>query len=341
MLPAPEISIDSPLSHKSRLQQHSPVHKMPLGKNSKGAKKVSRIRKRPGGKKAAGTSGRPARGGREALTTDQLVAFYKALLAHGPAWTAVLFVMQLMLGDRADCSRQISTSWLDLSSPKPCVTIPKVNGKTVPRKIPLHSEFVKQLLSLMTGSPLQGAKGCWPFTGQGLVDAENKMIPDVLLFPGRVRGGHDERNWKSPISERAYQENLVQTSKALTAERSQAHLSGASHVFDDVEMSRIGTHSLKKSAVTVMRDDNISAKIVGAVTGTGTKLIDSVYYQATMHKCREAVQNAYTPVLAGVCARQVDGNRSNTEACPKCKLEKKDQAWVYCPMCGVEFARPP
>ena len=313
---------------------------MPLRKSSDCGKKVSHACKRPAGKKAARRSGPNARGGREALTTDQLVAFYKALLTHGPAWTAVLFMMQLMLGDRADCSRQISTSWLCLSSPKPCVTIPKVNGKTIARKIPLHSEFAKWLLSLMTVSPLQGAKGCWPFTGQCLVDDKNNMIPDVLLFPGRVHGGNDERNWKSAISERAYLENLVRTSKSLEVERTQAHLSGASHVFDDVEMSRIGTHSLKKSAVTIMRDDDVSAKIVGAVTGTGTKLIDSVYYQATMPKCREAVQNAYTPVLAGVCATNVVCNRSKTAACPKCKLEKKDQAWIYCPMCGVEFARP-
>ena len=94
------------------------------------------------------------RGGREALTVAQLVAFYKALLSNGPAGTAVLFLMQLMMGDRADCARRCSTNWLWLVSPKPYINIPEnVNGKTTARKVPIHSDYAKWLFSLM-GSPL-------------------------------------------------------------------------------------------------------------------------------------------------------------------------------------------
>ena len=74
----------------------------------------------------------------------QLVAFYKALLSHGPAWTAVLFLMQLFMGDRADCARQCTTSWLCLLSPKPYINIPEgVNGKTTARKVPIHCDYAK------------------------------------------------------------------------------------------------------------------------------------------------------------------------------------------------------
>ena len=106
--------------------------------------------------KTASKQGPPKnpRGGREALTVAQLVALYKALLSNAPAWTAVLFLMQLMMGDRADCARRCSTNWLWLVSPKPYINIPEnVNGKTTARKVPIHSDYAKWLFSLM-GSPL-------------------------------------------------------------------------------------------------------------------------------------------------------------------------------------------
>ena len=140
--------------------------------------------------KTASKQGPPKnpRGGREALTVAQLVALYKALLSNAPAWTAVLFLMQLMMGDRADCARQCSTNWLCLVSPKPYINIPEnVNGKTTARKVPIHSDYAKWLFSLM-GSPLQGAKGCWPFSGQRLVSEGDTLRPDVLLFsPSGIR----------------------------------------------------------------------------------------------------------------------------------------------------------
>ena len=38
------------------------------------------------------------------------------------------------------------------------------------------------------GSPLQGAKGCWPFSGQRLISEGDTLRPDVLLFsPSGIR----------------------------------------------------------------------------------------------------------------------------------------------------------
>ena len=283
--------------------------------------------------------------GREALTADQLVFFYKALLAHGPAWTAVLFIAQLMLGDRADCSRSCTTSWLHLSLPKPYISIPEqeeqiINRKTMPRHIPVHAAFAKWLLQMMTASPVQGAKGCWPFTGQGLVSECGSLNPDVLLFPGRVLGGVDCRQWDKPISERAYLENVVAVGKILERERQDHHIRGLSHAFDDVNMRRIGTHSLKKSAITLMKDAHVQTKIVGALTGTSPKLVESVYYQATMAKCREAVETTFTPVLEGLGAMEGELSAPSylpAGFCPKCNVQKKEPQWLYCPMCGSEF----
>ena len=275
------------------------------------------------------------RGGREALTVAQLVAFYKALLSHGPAWTAVLFLMQLFMGDRADCARQCTTSWLCLLSPKPYINIPEgVNGKTTARKVPIHCDYAKWLFTLM-GSPLQGAKGCWPFTGQRLMGEGDTLRPDVLLFPGRVLGGHDCRQWEKAISEKAYYNNIVEVSKILKKERDNDHANGTCNVFDDVDMTRIGTHSLKKSAVTLMRDANFQAKVVGAITGTSPKLVETIYYQATMAKRREAVEATFAPVLQGLGASEPSG--FGEAMCPKCNVAKQDAAWNYCPFCGSEF----
>ena len=306
---------------------------------SKAAKKgeMKAVPKKPALRKPAAKKSRPKnpRGGREALTVDQLVAFYKALLSNGPAWTAVLFLMQLMMGDRADCARQCSTSWLCLVSPKPYINIPEnVNGKTTARKVPIHSDYAKWLFSLM-GSPLQGAKGCWPFSGQRLISEANTLRPDILLFPGRVRGGHDCRQWSKAITEKAYFDNIISVSKILKQERDNDHANGACHIFDDVDMTRIGTHSLKKSAVTLMRDANVQAKVVGAITGTTPKLVETIYYQATMAKRREAVELTFAPVLQGVGASEPPSFADST--CPKCNVAKQDAAWNYCPTCGSEF----
>ena len=106
--------------------------------------------------KTASKQGPPKnpRGGRESFDSSPAGGILQGLASSGPAWTAVLFLMQLMMGDRADCARQCSTNWLCLVSPKSYINIPEnVNGKTTARKVPIHSDYAKWLFSLM-GSPL-------------------------------------------------------------------------------------------------------------------------------------------------------------------------------------------
>ena len=79
--------------------------------------------------------------GSEALTTTQLACLFVALQDGGYVWAATLMLLQLFLGEHADCARSCRVSWLlnalcgsgcqgpsfDLSR----IDIPPVNGKTV------------------------------------------------------------------------------------------------------------------------------------------------------------------------------------------------------------------
>ena len=85
------------------------------------------ITKRPKGK----------RGGREPLTADQFAKLFLTLQSFAP-WAAVLSLLQLCIGDKADCSRQCRWCWfksLDPESKEPAtIKIPKVNRKQFPER---------------------------------------------------------------------------------------------------------------------------------------------------------------------------------------------------------------
>ena len=76
---------------------------------------------------------------REALDTQQLASLFQTLVELGRAWAAVMGLCQLFLGERADCVRQLRTSWPQ-EARTPAVCIPeRVNKKTTSREVPLHS----------------------------------------------------------------------------------------------------------------------------------------------------------------------------------------------------------
>ena len=139
--------------------------------------------------------------GKQPLNAQQLAHLCATLVKSiGASWAAVLVICQLATGERADCARTMTISWLHDLTPgyarSPTIKIPQVNQKTVPRTI-AFPHFLADLLQRWMEKPLEGQRGSqWPWPGH---DLEKQ---DRLLFPGRQRNG--QRDWENPVTERAY-----------------------------------------------------------------------------------------------------------------------------------------
>jgi len=97
-------------------------------------------------------------GGKEALTQNQCITLIQTLLVICP-WAAVLSLLQLFIIDRADCARSCRWGWLSGMEPdskrQASITIPKVNGKTIPRTIPIYQPFAALLWKTIHGNPIE------------------------------------------------------------------------------------------------------------------------------------------------------------------------------------------
>ena len=86
------------------------------------------------------------RGGREALSVEQVVHVYHVLLRDlNCAWAAVMFVLGQLLGERAELLSYIEDTWFTGFDPSHCM-LPQcsthpINKKTKPREIPLDAGF--------------------------------------------------------------------------------------------------------------------------------------------------------------------------------------------------------
>ena len=258
------------------------------------------VKKKPKAAKAA------TRRGREPLTVPQLALLFDVVVnVLGAAWAGALMMIQLHLGERADCSRQISSSWFENLRPSaglPCVNIEKVNGKTQERCVPLPRSFAELLWTWISKKPLVGGGGRtqWPWPGQGLAEAFQPRGKPCLLFPGRVIGGCPARNFNKAITERAYADVLREAADHIGRERARAQLERRTHIFDDIDLDRIGTHSMKKSSITIMRTANVPTSVVAVLTGTSPRTIEEIYDVPTMSRRRMAVQSALASVAESV-----------------------------------------
>lgn len=230
--------------------------------------------------------------GRVALDPDQLLHVATVLKDMGKPWAAVLVMLQLAMGERADCARQISRDWLQNLDPAdaapPTVTVPAgINGKTVSRTVPLDGGLATQLAQWLNGAPLQGGGCTWPWPGQNS-DAG-------FLFPG-LDLKMKQRQWGKPISKRAYLMVWSEAVGRIGRERAQAREAGLPHPLDDVDLRRLGSHTLKKSCVTELKAQGVSSSIVSAVTGTTGRTLEMVYDQATPARQRRAMTDAFAKV---------------------------------------------
>ena len=195
----------------------------------------------------------PPRGGREALNAAQAVWLFKILAEHKP-WSAVMFLLAIVLGERVDLVRQVRDSWLtglshDGESPTICIPA-GVNNKTRGRQnVPLQKEFAHLLCTWMTTTPLAGPQGQWPHVGQKLSVKRAGGQPGKLLFPGRRLGGVNKRSYGKAVTARAWFDCFRHAQNVLLEQRRLAHSRGEEHCFDDVTLRRVTSHSCKKTAV--------------------------------------------------------------------------------------------
>ena len=295
------------------------------------------------------TSGRPApqhpRGKREPFETPaQLAFFFWTAVRTGKAWVGVLLLLQLLLSERGDAARRAQVSWFhnlaDTCGGPPGVEVPKCNGKTTPRWVPLSRPMAKLLQSWMQGSGLRvkGQKARqWPFAGQ-------RMRQSAFLFPGLSLQKKQHRTWDKPVTSRGYLKQLKAVGAAIEKERdhlSRPQLSG--HPFRDYEFCRLGTHSLKRTAITWMKDKALSTNLVAALSGTSPKIVDQEYDTPTEARKRKAVADSFDPLLpalSGHGSRTAAGTRPSKKAahfCGSCGAKRANAAWRFCPSCGSDL----
>ena len=279
--------------------------------------------------------------GQEALTVDETRIFLHTLLHKvNCPWAVVVALLQIFAGERISCVLQARASWFqNLSSDLlPVLEIPEdVNGKTKTRKIPLDVKFAQKLWGWISQSPLTSCNSSvWPHPEQDLAAAiQNRK--DDFLFPGRMMGGPDRRNLDAAVTARAYDYMLKAVAKVLKAERNIAHENGLVHEFSEVDLARIGSHSFKKTAITLLIDEGVPLPVISQHTATTQKVIQKHYDIGTNARQRRAVACALSrPLLAET--RAPSENQGHCEErglvrCSTCDISTS-RGFLYCPLCG-------
>jgi hypothetical protein len=89
----------------------------------------------------------------------------------------------------------------------------------------------------------------------------------------------------------------------LVGERSECRYRGdRNHPFEEYDLTKLGTHSFKRSAVSLLKDFCASTAVVAAISGTQVNTLDTHYDEATIHRQLRAVQASLGPVFKAVAA---------------------------------------
>ena len=137
----------------------------------------------------------------------------------GAPWLVALTLLQLVAGERAECICKAQVGWLrhfDPADNDPAtLSIPKVNGKTKPRDLPI-APAVASLLHTWQTEGLHGAHGSrWPFAGQ-TADDPSAYLP----LPQLALRGCPSRDWSKLMTVRGYRKRLRDAAEVLQGERS-------------------------------------------------------------------------------------------------------------------------
>ena len=99
----------------------------------------------------------------------------------------------------------------------------------------------------------------------------------------------------------------------LQKERAAKTRRGLSHPFGGFPLDRLGTHSLKRSAVSLMKDTCTSTALCGAIAGTTAKTLDRVYDTPTLKRQQALVARAFGPRGHHVAGRPAPGGQEGEE----------------------------
>lgn len=277
------------------------------------------------------------RGARQPLTQNQCIVLIQTLMSMCP-WAAMLSLLQLFIVDRADCARQCCWGWFSEMQPggknQPSISIPKANGKTVARTIPIYKPFADFLWKTSHGHRLRSLTGeSWPGDGQ---DVDSDGAP---LFPGYAKNDKT-RDWGKPISERAYLARLHQAAEVLRAQRAVAKANGVDHEFDGFDLGLLGTHSFKKTSVTLMSEQKISWAIISEISGTSVQMLQRCYDVPTKMRQHQAMEDVFdAPAWSNVLGPSEHQHGTNNVAkyCGKCGHARQHPDDLFCTSCGANY----
>ena len=304
------------------------------------------------------------RGPREVLSPDQIVHLLRVLCQDGAPWAAVAALLQLTVAERGSCIMHCRFRWLQHLGPDsagvPAIDIEQVNKKTVARHVPIPGQLARLLHCWMHERPLQGNNSQWPFQGQG-------CEPDAFLFPSaNVQG---ERNWNRCMTRQAFHLRLQRACKIIQQERTVLRrqrmksppfkhafkdmdmsklgsysFKRSAQVFDCVDLSNIGTHSLKRSSITLLKQKCTSAAVLQSISGTAPRTLDRYYDQPTTARQLEALDETFQGIWGPLekqepssDAKAPDRGQDTYLFCPRCGKKRADLAWAVCPWCGWHF----
>ena len=283
--------------------------------------------------------------GCEALDVPQVLCLFDTLCLVGYAWAAVLMIVQLFLGERADAARSIRCSWLKhVLQDQDSVDLPEIwlphgiNCKTDERQIPLDRGLCKLLRSWIYESPLSGRRGSqWPWESQ-------EFSGERCLFPGKdiISQG---RSWEVPVSERAFFEAISKATKHIRSARADAEGRGEVHVFSDVDLGRVGTHAIKKTCVSLLSEVGVTMDLIGAITNTSPAVLRRHYDVATNGRKRRAMASALGPVVDGLlqASAEMPGHGNDDHHDARLGLQGPQALETildrWCPYCGRAVSR--
>ena len=280
-----------------------------------------------------GAAVRKSRGGRAGLDVAQIACLFHVLLDDGCPWAAVLMLLQLFLADRADAARQCQWKWFQGLDPAslntPSVSVPKVNKKTHPRQVVLFPPFAELLWLWSKTDPLKAKCGQqWPCVGQA-------VSPENLLFPGWNSTGQ-KRDWGKAITERAYLGRLHRAGQIIKEHRDAAQKSMAIHPFTDFDLSKLGTHSFKKTSVTLMSQAGVPFSVISAISGTSIKMLQSTYDIATPTRQSSALKTTFSGLNSLGRKESPSASSPKIQYCGWCGSQLADSKHRFCSQCGAK-----
>ena len=133
------------------------------------------------------------------------------------------------------------------------------------------------------------------------------------MFPGLGAKGWPHHK---AVTERAYLQRLCHTADHLAESKTSARLLGNPHPFGDFDLARLGTHSMKKTAVTLLKDAGVSTAIVSSVTGTTVAVLDRVYDCPTPKRQMQAMSAGLGTLVEG-------GRAPGVQFCTLCGYQQR------------------